>query len=127
MLEIQDFVHASTEGDFQGFFNVNEAGGNCLQIVGWAFANENFVSAIEVVAAGSTVATTTVGILRPDVAEAFPNTPAAGTSGFEFAIEANGKGSSHLEVQALLSDGDRRSLGHLTVVVGDHEPSRKLP
>jgi hypothetical protein len=52
---------------------------------------------------------------RPDIAQAFPDTPGAGTSGFELTIEPNGVGVSRLALQAALADGAAAPLGELQV------------
>jgi hypothetical protein len=100
-----------------GYFKVKETSGNRLQIVGWAFADHAAVSAVEVIAEGKPVASTAPATPRPDVAEAFPQSPSSLTSGFQLEIEASGSGRSELGVEAVIAGGDRHSLGTLTVDV----------
>jgi hypothetical protein len=90
--------------------------GNRVELYGWALGKAAAVHSIEVVSRGSVVATTTTGVRRPDLAEVFPDDPAASVGGFEVALEAQSGGESRLDVLAMLSDGNKVSLGHLRVI-----------
>lgn len=116
-VDIENVVHAPAGGVLQGYFKVKETVGNQLCIVGWAFAEGAEVSSIEVKAKDEVVAFATPCDPRPDVAELFPAVEAAGQSGFELTLEAHGSGRSELEVEAVLSEGARQTLGQIAVVV----------
>jgi hypothetical protein len=116
-VEIEDVVHAPTNGELQGYFKVKETTANQLRIVGWAFARGVGLPSIEIKARDEVVAFTTPQISRPDVAELFPAAEAATQSGFEITLEAHGSGRSELEVEAVLPEGTRQSLGRIAVVV----------
>jgi hypothetical protein len=117
-IQVEKVSPAGTDGDLNGHFNVKGIVDNKLQIVGWAFARYGYVSAIEVKSQGMMVANTVPRLRRPDVGEAFPAVDAAGTSGFQLVIEAQGEGRSTLEIEAVLSDGARLPLGSIAVCVG---------
>lgn len=116
-VDIEEVVHAPADGAVQGYFKVKETTGNLLRIVGWAFTEDTEAPAIEVKAKDEVVGSATPQLLRPDVAELFPGVEAAVRSGFEIALEAHGAGRSELEVEAVLPEGSRQSLGRITVVV----------
>jgi hypothetical protein len=121
-LQVADVVYVETKGDVQGLFKA-EAAASRLRIFGWAFAQEDKVSAIEVVAEGNVVAAAEPVIPRPDVGERFAGVPAAATSGFEVIVEAEGEGRSELAVEAVLSTGDRHALGRVEVLAMVREGS----
>jgi hypothetical protein len=123
-IEVEEVFHEQAEAGLFGYFKVKEATGNRLRIVGWAFAEHQAVSKVEVVVARKVVATAVPGTPRPDVAELFPQMPSSLTSGFEIEIEANGGGRSELAVEAVTESGERRSLGTLTVAVNAGSGSR---
>jgi hypothetical protein len=116
-VDIENVVHAPAGGMLQGYFKVKETIGNQLRIVGWAFAEGDEVSSIEVKVKDEVVAFSAPRDPRPDVAELFPAVGTAGQSGFELTLEAHGSGRSELEVEAVLSEGARQTLGQITVVV----------
>jgi hypothetical protein len=116
-VDIEEVVHAPAEGAVQGYFKVKETAGNLLRIVGWAFSEDAEAPSIEVRAKDEVVGYATPEILRPDVGELFPGVEEAVQSGFEIALEAHGAGRSELEVEAVLPEGSRQSLGRIAVVV----------
>ena len=121
-IQIEGVSIAALAGDLQGHFKVKAVEAGQICIVGWAFARYGHVALIEVCAEGAAVASATPRLRRPDVREAHPSVDAAGTSGFELVVEAQGSGRSNLEIQAVLMDGARHTLGWISVLVasGDH-------
>jgi hypothetical protein len=116
-VDIENVVNTPANGVVQAYFKVKEATGNQVRIVGWAFAEGSDVASIEVKAKDEVVGVATPHILRPDVAELFPGTEGAGHSGFEITLEANGSGRSELEVEAVMTGGERQALGRIAVMV----------
>jgi hypothetical protein len=123
-IEVEGVVHEQPAEGFFGYFKVKEAIGDRLRIVGWAFAEAEVVSEVEVVVARKVVATALPATPRPDVAELYPQTPSSLTSGFEIEIEAQGGGRSELAVVAVTGGGERFSLGTVTVDVSQMRGSR---
>jgi hypothetical protein len=116
-VDIENVVNAPAGGVLQSYFKVKETVGNQIRIVGWAFAEGAGVASIEVRVKEEVVAFAAPRVPRPDVAELFPGIEAAGQSGFELTLEAQGSGRSELEVEAVLSGGDRQALGRIEVMV----------
>ena len=125
-IQVEGISLATLAGDLQGHFKVKSMDASRICIVGWAFARYGHVVLVEVSVEGMVVANTVPRLRRPDVSEAFPAVDAAGTSGFEVAVEARGSGRSTLEIQAVLMDGARHTLGWINVLVasGSH-PGRQ--
>jgi hypothetical protein len=121
-IQIEGIALAPLADDLQGHFKVKAVEAAQICIVGWAFARYGHVALVEVRAESTVVANTVPRLRRPDVSEAFPAVDAAGTSGFEVAVEAQGSGRSSLEVQVALIDGARHTLGWINVLVapGSH-------
>lgn len=116
-VQVEEISLASPASDLQGHFKVKAVEAARIWIFGWAFARYGHVALIEVSAEGATIANTVPRLRRPDVGKAFPAVDAACTSGFEVAVEAQGSGRSNLEVQAVLMDGARHTLGWISVLV----------
>ncbi|HEY2055028.1 MAG TPA: hypothetical protein VGH14_13940 [Solirubrobacterales bacterium] len=84
-----------------------------LEIVGWALAEEAIVSEVVVVAEGTQAAASPLAVERSDVAEKYPDRPAAATCGFRIELAGAGHGHSLLELFAVLEDGTREPLGRI--------------
>lgn len=98
-----------------GAIRVKDAQAGRLELVGWVLAPRAEVEAVELATGGSVVAATAPGLPRADVAAEFPDRPEAANCGFELAVEAQGEGRSDLEIEAVLSDGRRISIGEVSV------------
>jgi hypothetical protein len=116
-VDVEDVVNTPSNGGVQAYFKVKETSGNLLRIVGWAFMPGDEAPAIEVKARDEVVGSARPLIARPDVAELYPAVEAAAQSGFEITLEAHGSGRSELELEAVLPDESRQSLGRIVVVV----------
>jgi hypothetical protein len=124
---IVDAVTLKPDNDLvRAQFRVKSVAGNRLELIGWAFGLDAAIEQIEIVARGQVVAKTTTTEMRPDVAEAFPNTPQAGQSGFKIAIEAEGRGVDSLELHAVLDDGTIAPVGTLSVTAPPRSWSERL-
>lgn len=84
-----------------------------LEIVGWVLGAELAASEVVVVADGTQTAASPVAGARPDVAEKFPDQPAAATPGFRVELVGEGAGESLLELYAVLEDQTREPLGRI--------------
>ncbi|MGH2940279.1 MAG: hypothetical protein ACRDPE_19405 [Solirubrobacterales bacterium] len=84
-----------------------------LEIVGWALGEEAIVSEVVVVAEGTQAAAAPLAVERPDVAEKYPDRPAAATCGFRIELAGEGHGHSLLELFAVLEDETREPLGRI--------------
>ena len=84
-----------------------------LEIVGWVLAEGVDVSEVAVVAEGDQVAASPVAVARPDVAEKYPDRPAAASCGFRIELAGEGHGHSLLELFAVLEDETREPLGRI--------------
>lgn len=92
--------------------------GHCL-LSGWSAARVG-LTALTLHYGGIEVGTATLGLLRPDVARAYPDLPKADKTGFRFDLtHAPGfpEGPASLVVTATLRDGSRRSFEVDTVIV----------
>jgi hypothetical protein len=114
-VRVQDLRLATPNDQVFGHFRVKGTQGSRLELLGWAIGRAAGVVRIEVLAAGSQVASVAPDRPRPDLREGFPDRDLE-RCGFEIAIEARGKGVSRLEVQAVLEDGARAPLGELQAV-----------
>lgn len=113
-VKVLDIVHATPNEDVRGHFRV-EQGDEALEVVGWVLGQERPVTAVEIVAGGEVVASTSPVLERPDIAVAFPDAKGADTCGFQLAIEPSGRGQSHLALRVTLDDGRQALLGELEV------------
>lgn len=84
-----------------------------LEIVGWVLGKELVATEVVVVADGIQAAASPVDGDRPDVAEKFPDQPAAGSCGFRVELAGEGQGESTLELFAVLEDQTREPLGRI--------------
>lgn len=113
-MKVLDIVHATPSEGVRGNFRV-EQGDEALEVVGWVLGEEHAVVAVEIVAGGEVVASTSPVLERPDIAEAFPDAKGVDTCGFQLAIEPSGRGQSHLDLRVTLDDGRQAPLGELEV------------
>lgn len=114
-VQVEEIVSALPNGQLWGSFKVNAEGGR-LELIGWALAKSAEVEAVEIVAAGTVVASTKPSLVREELAKEFPDRESAGTAGFELVIEAQGKGPSTLQLRAVLDDGTEASMGEVRVL-----------
>ena len=84
-----------------------------LEIVGWALGEELAATEVLVVADGAQAAASAVDGERPDVAEKYPDRPAAASCGFRIELLGEGEGQSLLELFAVLEDQTREPLGRI--------------
>jgi hypothetical protein len=113
--EIVDVVHTTPNELLKGHFRVEKRDEGVLELIGWALGERSQVARIEVRCGDAAIAASEPSVKRPDIAEAFEDRPEAGACGFEIAIEAQGEGESHLELEAQLEDGTATPLGALRV------------
>lgn len=111
-LEIVDVSQESAEG-LRGHFRVRDQGDRRLEIVGWALGGELAATEVVVVADGAEAGTAAVAGERPDVAEKYPDEPAAANCGFRLELVGEGSGQSRLELFAVLEDETRAPLGRI--------------
>jgi hypothetical protein len=76
------------------------------------------VQGVEIVADGALAAGAAPDLERPDVAECYPDEPAAPRCGFQVQLRADGRGESQLELFATLAGGAREPLGRILVGCG---------
>jgi hypothetical protein len=84
-----------------------------LEIVGWALGEELAATEVLVIAEGVQAAVSPVDGDRPDVAEKYPDRPAAASCGFRIELLGEGEGQSLLELFAVLEDQTREPLGRI--------------
>jgi hypothetical protein len=84
-----------------------------LEIVGWVLGVELVANEVVVVADGAQAAASPVDGDRPDVADKYPDQPAAAASGFRIELVGDGQGESMLELFAVLEDQTREPLGRI--------------
>jgi len=84
-----------------------------LEIVGWALGVEQAATEVVVVADGARAAVSPVDGERPDVAEKYPDLPAAAGCGFRIELAGEGQGESLLELFAVLEDETHEPLGRI--------------
>jgi len=114
-VQIGEFVHSTPNDRVRGHFRVERVDSG-LALIGWALGIDSPVVRVEVVSGGEVVASTSPAAERPDIEQAFPDVPGAGTCGFELTIEPSGSGKSQLQLRAALEDGEPAPLGELEVV-----------
>lgn len=96
-----------------------------LEVMGWALGGEGPVEAIELLDGDQPFRTVPLSRARPDIAEAYPAVPWAGTSGFAACVSLLGTGAGlDLEIRALLPDGKHAALGIVTVPPADAGDAR---
>jgi hypothetical protein len=99
-----------------GAFRVQEADGSRIVVVGWVLGINQEVKAVQILAKGAAVASGAPTLPRPEVAEQFPDRDTAATSGFALTLEAKGKGTSVLAVEAVLEDDTTSPMGEIRAV-----------
>jgi hypothetical protein len=97
----------------RGHFRARADGDRRLEIVGWALGGDVAPTEVVVVADGTDVGVSPVVGERPDVAEKYPDEPAATSCGFRLELEGAGRGQSRLELFAVLEDETREPLGRI--------------
>jgi hypothetical protein len=102
--------------DLWGSFKVKDSESSRLELIGWVLGARGDVSRVEIVADGRVVASTAPSLPRAEVGAEFPDRPTAANCGFEVTIEAKGKGTSRLTVQAVLEGGAEAPMGEVRVV-----------
>jgi hypothetical protein len=115
-LKIEELKSFLPTDQLWGACRVQEAEGSRLIVVGWALGVQQDVESVQVVAGGKVVASASPTLPRPEVGEEFPDRKEAATSGFALTLEAKGKGSSVLTVQAALEDGTISPMGEIRTV-----------
>jgi glycosyltransferase involved in cell wall biosynthesis len=101
------WVGYSIDAPKQGVY----ADSRLLDIMGWVLAKEGSAVAVEIVHGGRVCRRTSVNIRRVDVGSAYPNIAEAEMSGFSVSVNAVGMWEAEFEVQAVLDDRSRVSLG----------------
>lgn len=85
-----------------------------VEIGGWAIGNGTPVVAIELATAGRPFRRVPVGRARPDLAQAFPDSPGAGDAGFGTDVSlVGGPPEQTIEVRAVLKDQRRAAVGSI--------------
>jgi hypothetical protein len=97
----------------RGHFRVRDQGERHLEIVGWALGDAVAATEVVVIADGSVAGSAPVAVERADVAEKYPDEPAAATCGFRLELVGEGNGQSRLELFAVLEDETREPLGRI--------------
>jgi hypothetical protein len=119
---VYDLHNQIPEGDIVTPFGVvdspapNSQVTGTTAVAGWAFDNET-VSKVDVYVDGLLAGTATYGGSRPDVANDFPNAPAA--IGYSFSLDTRqyGNGAHTIEVKALDGSGNLAVLPRVPVTV----------
>jgi hypothetical protein len=115
-LQIEDQRSNLPSDQLWGAFRVQEAEGSRIVVVGWVLGINQEVKAVQILAKGSAVASGAPTLPRPEVAEQFPDRDTAATSGFALTLEAKGKGTSVLVVEAVLEDDTTAPMGEIRAV-----------
>jgi glycosyltransferase involved in cell wall biosynthesis len=85
-----------------------------VEIGGWAIGNGTPVVAIELATEGRAFRRVPLGRERPDLLEAFPDSPGAGAAGFGIDVSlVGGPPEQTIEVRAILKDQRRAALGSI--------------
>lgn len=88
--------------------------GHAVEVAGWVAGRTAAAERVEVLHLGVPVLSLPVGAPRPDVAEAFPDLPGAGASGFAGSLGTLRAPTNYdLEVRAVLADGDAVPIARL--------------
>jgi hypothetical protein len=115
-LQIEDLKSSLPTDQLWGAFRVQEAEGSRIVVVGWVLGIGQEVKAVQILAKGAVVASAAPTLPRPEVAEQFPDRDTAATCGFALTLEAKGKGTSILAVEAVLEDGTVSPMGEIRAV-----------
>lgn len=79
---------------------------HAIEVSGWVAGRTAAAERVELLQFGVPVLSLPVGAPRPDVAQAFPDVPGAGASGFAGSLGTlQAPANYHLEVRAVLADG----------------------
>lgn len=113
--QVVELIHETPNDQVRGHFRVEDSDEG-LKLIGWALGHDSSATEVEVAVGEEVVARAPVAVERPDLAEAFPDVPEAGTAGFQLVIQPSGKGMSRLSIRAALEDGVRAPLGALDVI-----------
>lgn len=85
-----------------------------VEFSGWAIGNGTPVVAIELAAEGRAFRRVPLGLPRPDLEQAYPGSPDAGTAGFRTDVSlVGGPPEQTIEVRAVLKDQRRFPLGSI--------------
>ena len=120
-VKVEDLSSVLPAPEMWGAFKVQSTEGRRLELVGWVLGVNHDVKEVQVLAAGLVVASARPEIPREEIANQFPDRTGAANCGFRVVIEAQGKGSSTLQLRALLDDDSRISMGEIRVLA----PSRR--
>lgn len=115
-LKVEDLSSALPTPELWGSFKVLGVEGSRLELFGWVLGTSSEVERVEVLAGGSVIASSALGVPRSDLAELHPGRESAATCGFRVVIEAKGKGHSELELRAVLEDGTPVGMGAVSVL-----------
>jgi hypothetical protein len=115
-VQVEEVKSDLPSSDLWGSFKVKDSEGSRLELIGWVLGAKEDVSRVEIVADGRVVASIAPSLPRAEVGAEFPDRPAAASCGFEVTIEAKGKGTSRLTVQAVLEGGAEAPMGEVRVV-----------
>ena len=120
-IEVLEVTAAPRDAALRGSHLDHPRGGLVLDsrsmlVAGWVLGDPCPAARVELISGGTIVAESPVSVQRPDLVEAFPALPAAGTAGFLISMEAEGFGRATIDVVAVLEDGTRASIGAIRVV-----------
>ncbi|HET7416414.1 MAG TPA: glycosyltransferase [Solirubrobacterales bacterium] len=83
-----------------------------VEFSGWAIGADSAVVAIELVAGGRAFRRVPIGLARPDLEAAYPDSPGAGIAGFRTDVSlVGGPPEQTIEVRAVLKDQRRAAIG----------------
>lgn len=115
-LKVEDLSSALPTPEVWGSFKVLGVEKSRLELFGWVLGKSSEVDHVEVLAGGSVIARSSLGVPREDLAQLHPGRESAATCGFRVVIEAKGKGRSQLELRAMLEDGTPVRMGAVHVL-----------
>lgn len=115
-LKVEELNSALPAPEMWGSFKVLGVKGFRLELFGWVLGKDSEVDRVEVLAAGSVIASSVLGVRRDDIAGLHPGRSSAATCGFRVVIEAKGKGRSELELRAVFEDGRPVRMGAVRVL-----------
>jgi hypothetical protein len=115
-LQIDDVTSVLPTPEAWGSFKILGVEKSRLELFGWVLGKTAEVERVEVLAGGSVIASSGLGVPRADLAELHPGRESAATCGFRVLIEAKGKGRSELELRAVLEDQTPVTMGAIRVL-----------
>jgi len=90
------------------------ADAHALEVGGWALGNDTAAVGVELASDGEVFRRVPLGLPRPDLAEAFPQSPDAGTAGFAETVSLVGTAPEvEIQVRAVLKDQQRVPVGSI--------------